>query len=404
MGSQELRREQSLSLVGKKFSKTAHTDNPEVPFLISQIRTRREEKSYGCHIRPISIEMPCMVAAMSLVLFIICALTFYLPRLSRDNTFFMRSNQNKVLDRRWNFTRKIIPLWTIPFNPAYSEPRNPNIEYAYKVYDSIQQAMRDADPNDPYVAPTGNLVTEHLSFFTKPTEKDKAVEKPKKFLLHRQMKHKDSHPDADHLMPFAAAHHQPQAPQDNVKGPKYTKSKLKQIFNNKNPIHAPFRKPSPPFPLPSRQVVQPYVYVPPPEPLAFHRELHMIYIPWHANGTLKRNENDFDRGYYNTLKDRLQYRGWNVTLWTRSMLLNFCREHYPGLWNFVWSRIVHPTQASDFFRTLVMYHFGGLFWQYGSTMLVDIEAYVPPPPKTMTLFVELIIPEEWGINYMAEVS
>ena len=36
------------------------------------------------------------------------------------------------------------------------------------------------------------------------------MEKPKKVQLHRQMKHRDSHPDADHLMPFAAAHHQPQ--------------------------------------------------------------------------------------------------------------------------------------------------------------------------------------------------
>lgn len=127
----------------------------------------------------------------------------------------------------------------------------------------------------------------------------------------------------------------------------------------------------------------------------FPRIVHLIYFPWHTNGKLKEDENDFDHTFYNNFK--IKNKNWDVKLWTLSKTKKFINEHYKDTWNKIWNLATHPTQAVDFFRLLITYHFGGIYWQYGSTQLLPLEFFMPLNGKKIKLFVETIISKQFSI-------
>jgi mannosyltransferase OCH1-like enzyme len=121
----------------------------------------------------------------------------------------------------------------------------------------------------------------------------------------------------------------------------------------------------------------------------FPKIVHLMYFPWNKNGKLKENELDFDKVFYNSFKENNS--DWEVKLWTLTETKKFVETNYPKYSN-IFDLIKHPVQTVDFFRLLVTYHYGGIYWQYGSKQKVSLNTFIPPLNKKARLFVEVIIP------------
>lgn len=127
----------------------------------------------------------------------------------------------------------------------------------------------------------------------------------------------------------------------------------------------------------------------------FPKLIHLIYLPWSKRTQkLKPNEMDFNQKPYKKLVKKNPE--WKIKLWTYSELKKFVDNEYPNLWNFIWNNIDRPVQSVDFFRLLVVYHFGGIYWQYGSTNLVNFDEFIPNSETEIMLFTECIISEEFS--------
>ena len=126
----------------------------------------------------------------------------------------------------------------------------------------------------------------------------------------------------------------------------------------------------------------------------FPKIVHLIYFPWDKKtGKLKLNEYDFDYTFYNKFVDN--NNDWEIKLWTLSKIKNFTNEFYPQYVE-VWKKIKHPTQCVDFFRALVTYHFGGIYWQYDSKQMTNLNNFIPENGNLLKLFVECIITQEFA--------
>lgn len=126
----------------------------------------------------------------------------------------------------------------------------------------------------------------------------------------------------------------------------------------------------------------------------FPKIVHLIYFPWERKtGILKPDEMDFDQSFfYKFKKYNPEYK---IKLWTLSKIKQFTNEFYP-IYNEIWDKIKHPVQAVDFFRLLVVYHYGGIYWQYGSKQKLDLQFFTPPKDKNTRLFVECIINKDFS--------
>jgi hypothetical protein len=120
----------------------------------------------------------------------------------------------------------------------------------------------------------------------------------------------------------------------------------------------------------------------------FPKIVHLMYFPWQKDGVLKENEHDFNHTFYETFSKNNP--DWEVRLWTLSRSKEFLETHYP-MYQSIWTKIKHPTQAVDFLRLLVTYHYGGIYWQYDSIQHAPLDTFIPPEDKTIRLFVEDII-------------
>jgi len=120
----------------------------------------------------------------------------------------------------------------------------------------------------------------------------------------------------------------------------------------------------------------------------FPKYVHLIYFPWSADQQLKEDEMDFDHSFCYKFSD--SNPSWEVKMWTLSKVKEFSNENYPGIWEIVWDAVDRPTQAVDLFRILITYHYGGIYWQYGSKQLCDLQFFVPNSRKRRILFVEAI--------------
>lgn len=121
----------------------------------------------------------------------------------------------------------------------------------------------------------------------------------------------------------------------------------------------------------------------------FPKIVHLIYFPWkRESGELKDDENDFNHGSYNKMmKDNPDYE---IKMWTMTKIKNFLENNYPKYLQ-IWKKIKHSVQAVDFFRLLVVYHFGGIYWQYDSKQKTDLRCFIPPSGKKIRLFIETIL-------------
>ena len=132
----------------------------------------------------------------------------------------------------------------------------------------------------------------------------------------------------------------------------------------------------------------------------FPKMIHLIYLPWEReNGKLKQDESDFDKTFYKKIQK--ENPKWFVVMWTQSTLKNFTTEYYPKYYD-VWKKVKHPTQIVDFYRLLVTYHFGGIYWQYGSLNKVPINSFIPPNGKSARFFVELVLTDELNKKILAD--
>lgn len=122
--------------------------------------------------------------------------------------------------------------------------------------------------------------------------------------------------------------------------------------------------------------------------------VHLIYFPWEKKtGILKSDEMDFDKSFF--FKFKKDHPHYDIKLWTISKIKQFTNEFYP-IYNDIWHKIKHPVQAVDFFRLLVVYHYGGIYWQYGSKQNIHLNSFAPPKNKSTRLFVECIISKEFS--------
>lgn len=121
----------------------------------------------------------------------------------------------------------------------------------------------------------------------------------------------------------------------------------------------------------------------------FPKIVHLIYFPWYREtGILKEKEDDFNHTFYKNFKNN--NKDWEVKLWTLSKIKEFTKEYYPQ-YKDIWKLIKHPTQSVDFFRLLVTYHYGGIYWQYDSIQKIDLNCFIPSKNRTIRLFIECIL-------------
>ncbi len=126
----------------------------------------------------------------------------------------------------------------------------------------------------------------------------------------------------------------------------------------------------------------------------FPRIIHLIYIPWcKSTGKIKANELDFDKKFYYNFKN--ENKNYKIKLWTLSKLLKFTYKFYPKYIK-IWEKIKHPVQAVDFYRLLIVYHYGGIYWQYGSIKKNDIDNFIPQEDFSIKLFVEKILEKDFS--------
>lgn len=121
--------------------------------------------------------------------------------------------------------------------------------------------------------------------------------------------------------------------------------------------------------------------------------IHLIYIPWDKNQKLKENYLDFDMKPYEKLKkDNPEFE---VKIWTLPEIQNFLNEFYPEYYDDIFN-VERPVMMIDLLRLLIVYHYGGIYWQYGSINKVNMVNFLPSENKKVKLFTETIISQKFA--------
>ncbi len=121
--------------------------------------------------------------------------------------------------------------------------------------------------------------------------------------------------------------------------------------------------------------------------------IHLIYIPWDKNQRLKDDYLDFDKTSYEKLKQN--HPDYIVKLWTLPDLQKFLLKFYPDYYDIVFN-LPRPVMIVDFMRLLLVYHYGGIYWQYGSTPNVNMDEFLPSKHMNVKLFTEIILTPEFA--------
>ena len=117
--------------------------------------------------------------------------------------------------------------------------------------------------------------------------------------------------------------------------------------------------------------------------------IHLIYIPWDKQQKLKDNHLDFDMKPYIKLKQNNP--DYNIKLWTLPDIQEFVRNFYPENYNDIFD-VPRPVMIVDIIRLLVVYHYGGIYWQYGSIRKVNsMDIFQPSNDKKVKLFTEIVL-------------
>lgn len=127
--------------------------------------------------------------------------------------------------------------------------------------------------------------------------------------------------------------------------------------------------------------------------------IHLIYIPWDKNQKLKDNYLDFDKKSYEELRDKNPE--YFVKLWNLLDIKEFLSIYYPQYYDFIF-QLYRPVMIVDLIRLLIVYHYGGIYWQYGSKRKVkSMDYFLPTENKKVKLFTEIIITQKYS-KYMAD--
>jgi hypothetical protein len=124
--------------------------------------------------------------------------------------------------------------------------------------------------------------------------------------------------------------------------------------------------------------------------------IHLIYIPWDKNQKLKDNYLDFNTKSYEELKKRNP--DYHVKLWLLPDIHNFVKDNYPEYYDIIFN-LPRPTMIVDFLRLLIVYHYGGIYWQYGSIEKTNMDMFLPRNDKNVKLFTEYVL-STWYANRM----
>jgi len=129
------------------------------------------------------------------------------------------------------------------------------------------------------------------------------------------------------------------------------------------------------------------------------RLIHMMYFPWGPDQQLCSDTEVFERGPYENMK---QYApDFSVSLWTYARISEFGRLYYPAMWEAVCA-LPRPVMMVDILRWLVVYHFGGIFWQYHMAPLAPMERVLPAQGKSVKVFTEFVNDPEFCRKMAAE--
>ncbi len=140
--------------------------------------------------------------------------------------------------------------------------------------------------------------------------------------------------------------------------------------------------------------------------------VHLIYLPWTKEGKLKEDEFDFAKQFWTAFEgqvDRLNQKygeDFVVKMWTRSELKKFSDLWCPSLWDSLIAKVRrgnnHPVMLVDFYRWLVVYVYGGIYWQYQSRLVGDtrLSQFLPRGAgQDVKLFTEVVLsPSECARN------
>lgn len=115
------------------------------------------------------------------------------------------------------------------------------------------------------------------------------------------------------------------------------------------------------------------------------RIIHTIHFQWDEHEWIDPKGADFDQKPYLAL---CRYApDFDTRLWTYPKTRQFCLEYYPAVWSAL-EKCSHPVMLIDVLRWLVVFHYGGIYWQMRTTPLVGMEAFLPAPGKNVRLFTE----------------
>jgi hypothetical protein len=124
-----------------------------------------------------------------------------------------------------------------------------------------------------------------------------------------------------------------------------------------------------------------------PNPTAPHI-VHLMWFPWDRCQRLLDDPNAFDHGYFWKLEQ--EYPEMRIMMWTLPLVRNLVQKHYPGVWDAAWLSASRPTQLVDLFRWLVVYHYGGVYLQYGTTLRLHPRRLLPMRDHGVRLFTEFV--------------
>lgn len=123
--------------------------------------------------------------------------------------------------------------------------------------------------------------------------------------------------------------------------------------------------------------------------------IHLVYFPWDRNQRLLDDPLAFDRTPVEAM--RAYAPDFDVRLWTYPEAKDFCEAQYPDVWRAL-QRAARPVMLVDVMRWVVVHHFGGLYWQLGTTPLAPMRAFLPSEGKDVRLFTEFeLTPEQCHI-------
>lgn len=110
-----------------------------------------------------------------------------------------------------------------------------------------------------------------------------------------------------------------------------------------------------------------------------------MFFPWGKDQKLLADQSAFDHAPYERMK---QYApDFEVKLWDFNATEKLCTEFYPDIWRVALS-LPRPMMLVNTLRWLMVYHHGGISWQYDMNPLRPMSAYLPSADKQCRVFTE----------------